>query len=164
LLLYERGYALVELGKHKDAAATYERARKIHPFEPSVLEELTACYRELGDFARMQDVLEDRLVVDPESPKLQAELGWTLAVQHRAQQALEVLQRLLARHPDYTVAYFTIGQVYADRKDPKRARASFTKFIELAERALATRNDTGVSDAQLKAYLARARTERASLE
>jgi adenylate cyclase len=68
--------------------------------------------------------------LDPVSPVLSANIGWTLYLARRHEEAIEELQKTLELHPHFGIAYFYLGYPYLQLRRYEEAVAAF----EMAEK------------------------------
>ena len=68
--------------------------------------------------------------LDPLSPVVTANLGWTFILAHEQERAIEELHRVLALEPGNGIAHFYLGYAYVDTGRLAEAIESFRKAID----------------------------------
>jgi tetratricopeptide (TPR) repeat protein len=129
----ELGFVQVELGHLEAAVKSLESGRQINPASRALLRELHHCYHELRRFRSLREVIADEIMVGGNEKALLQDMAVSYAAEHDTKQAIQVLERITHKYPNYAPPYYTLGQVYDDLlKDRRRAKEYFQLFLSKA--------------------------------
>ncbi|MFW5861819.1 MAG: tetratricopeptide repeat protein [Spirochaetota bacterium] len=133
-LYYEMGYAHIELNKFKKAIHYFEEGRKINPVSRALLDELKYSYSHLGNMGKLQEIIVDIKNIYGDNPELNMELAFCQYKQKDTDLAMNTLQSNINKFPDYYLSYYTLAQMYHDKKNCKRTRELLKVFLDNADR------------------------------
>lgn len=132
---YLRGVALLAVGRAADAVAAEERALAIAPDQPGARAALGSALLQQGRslaeqddgrarefFSRAADAFAAALEgeADPDA-RVRTNLALALDLAERRDEAMRVLEELIARKPDLLAAYFRLAQLHRAAGNPDRA-------------------------------------------
>lgn len=83
-----------------------------------------------GKFSEAEKAYLKALELDPENLNVMVDLAAVYYYQGKLQESRELLDKVLAKKPDFPQALFNAGLVARDQKDYSSAIAYFKKFIE----------------------------------
>lgn len=130
-LLYELGFASVELGNFYDAIYYLEQGRRILPCYGKILSELQYCYSEVGNIQNTKSIINERLKYLGDSPELYHELAFTYLKNSEYRHAFSAFEYNISNFPDFILSYFSYAQVMFN--DPKLRISEKDKIIRLLE-------------------------------
>jgi tetratricopeptide (TPR) repeat protein len=76
--LLQQGRAYKNLGKATKAIASFEASMKYYNYLPSLLVNLSLCYRDMGNISKARESLEKALELQPNDSWANREMGWTM--------------------------------------------------------------------------------------
>lgn len=79
-----------------------------------------------------EEIVKRHLQANP-SPEMQLAYARALLDEMRYAEAMSLLERLTAQHPDFADGWLVLGSVQAQDSRPERAEASLKRFLALAE-------------------------------
>ncbi len=109
---YGYGLVLSKTGNNKDAIAHLKTALERNPFNVPILEDLGRILYLSGDYKKALDILENIAESGLCSPEAYYYLGCSRMKIGQLQNALNTLETLLIKEPDYTDALYTLGEIY----------------------------------------------------
>lgn len=112
-LLYHRGYALLELQRHDEAALSLRRLVGLHGSgaHQRLLLADALIRSQCWDEALSQ--LEAGLADEPDHPGCLCAMGWTLYQTGKKAEGRALLEHALAAHPSYHPAHLDLGLIHA---------------------------------------------------
>ncbi len=119
---YSRATVLESGGRTRDALAEFERALKLRPEDPQLLNAFGYTLADHSQrLAEAEALIRKALVVSPDNPAIQDSLGWVLFRRGRTGEALAVLERAWQNTTDAEIgAHF--GEVLWKSGDENQAR------------------------------------------
>jgi Flp pilus assembly protein TadD len=144
-----RGGALLEAGNWPDGKAALERAHKIAPDQPLVLNYLGYSQLERREnLAEAERLIREASRLQPDNHSITDSLGWTYYVRGNLPKAIELLEKAAAGEPGDSAinehlgdAYYSAGRrfearyaweaalLYADEEPARRLRAKIQKGL-----------------------------------
>lgn len=114
-----------------EAQICYRRARSLYPASFQWAYYLGLTQADLGNWGDATSTLHEAVRLNPEYLPAQLKLGGCLLASGRWQEAAQLYEAILGKHPDSADAYYGLGRVRAVRKDLNGAVVSFRKACEL---------------------------------
>lgn len=148
-VLYALGLAQSGLGRHADAAASWERARAAAPAYLPIYIDLAATYAHLKDFTAALAVLREAEKRWPESVDVLNGIGVIHTHREALDEAIAAFTRATAAAPDDALSHLNLGRAYelryergrrfvtsqrrwvAPEEDHKKAAASYERCVAL---------------------------------
>lgn len=115
----ELGGLYLEQKRVADAIQEYEEARRWSPASPRALLGLAMAYRQKGDLARAQKLLEEIMGKNPDTALGQQALADLCAEQKLYQEAIEHYQEALRLNPNLAEAHNNLAWLYATSEEPR---------------------------------------------
>jgi tetratricopeptide (TPR) repeat protein len=119
---YLRGFLLQGRGELDAAAGAYEAARSLRNTHLPLLVRLAEVELARGEAETAEDLLEEALLLDPESAAAHLGLGRLCLETGRPEEAIAHLEQALAADPQASEAHYPLGLAYRERGDTERAR------------------------------------------
>lgn len=85
-----------------------------------------------GRLIAAHDYMEQALEIDPLQPRFQLSFANVLRLQGAREEALELVNKVVAAHPKYAAAYSQRGALFVELGDEVRAEADFQQAMVLA--------------------------------
>jgi tetratricopeptide (TPR) repeat protein len=111
-VLYALGLSYTALGKHADAAASWERVKQAAPEFSAVYIDLADAYLQQSDSARALQVLREGSARWPSDPEFHNAIGVIHVRRGALDDGIEAFTRAAAVAPDEPLAYFNLGRAY----------------------------------------------------
>jgi tetratricopeptide (TPR) repeat protein/TolB-like protein len=144
--LYTEGIEAYRSFRYEDAKELLEQAVEIDPSFAMAYFELARVASAQGE-RRLRDqysekvlALLDRL---PERQKIQVQASERLRVDHKPEEAAELLETLIARYPDEEYAYQDLSRIYGQLDQHDKELATLERGIEALPRSGMMHNDYG---------------------
>jgi len=137
LALTARAHLLTEAGQLEPARRDLEAVVAAQPDNTLAVERLAVVYQRLGALRQAEELLRSsRQRIPYYGCTLTAHLGVILYLQDRKADALAELETLVSRADETAVAscqlgLFHLGALYAERGEAGRARAAYSRFLEI---------------------------------
>jgi tetratricopeptide (TPR) repeat protein len=125
------GIGLLELGRVREAAASYERALRLDPSYAEAHNNLGNALRELGQLDEAIASYRRALQLRPEYPEACNNLGDALRLQGAAQEGIPYLRKALRLWPEYSIAHNNLGVALLEQGRPYEAADLLRKAIRL---------------------------------
>ncbi len=100
------------MGKHADAAATWERVKKAAPEFSAVYIDLADAYLQQSDSARALQVLREGSARWPSDPEFHNAIGVIHVRRGALDDGIDAFNRAAVVAPDEPLAYFNLGRAY----------------------------------------------------
>jgi tetratricopeptide (TPR) repeat protein len=130
---YLRGVRLLEVGDAADAAAAFERARKIAPSYGAPQERLGTLAEAAGRSDDASRLFEEAALQNPTFALPIARLAEIAQRSGKIDKAVGLLERNLADDPDLSVTNFLIGRAYVELHRYHQARVHLLRAVDGAE-------------------------------
>jgi protein O-GlcNAc transferase len=143
------GYALRNLGRHKEALASYNRALAILPNFPDALSNRAAVLLDLGRYDEALGSCDRALAMAPDSPVLLHARGNALIGLDRHQDAVASYDRALVLNPGFSEACYNRGIALRALARPQDALDSFDRALALNADYVEAMRNRGVVLAEL---------------
>jgi tetratricopeptide (TPR) repeat protein len=139
-----------ELGDTKNAIDMLRQVTSKNP-NPRTLAALATFYHNAHDFANASEVWKQALQMDPENNRIKQQLAEDLLSAGRYDQALKLYQELAASDPRDFQTQLRLSEIYRERGDFSKARATLNKARELDSQSLEARyEEVNLLDAEGK--------------
>ncbi len=135
-VLSTRGAALAQLGRTKEAAATFRRAQEADPSNPMTVVHLATVYLAAGQAAEARAALESALARNPDLAVAHRTLGLMAAQAGRDEEAERRLRRALELDPSEHDALLNLGLILRRHGRAAEARPFLEKFVREAPQPL----------------------------
>lgn len=134
------GLAMVysDLGDIKNMTEMLRRAAEKSPSLRS-LTALASAYEQMRDFNGAAEVLKKALASGGENPQILRALAQNLLFADRADEALDIYQKVLAEEPKDAQTHLRIAEIYRGKHNLAKARAALDKAIEIDKNSLEVR-------------------------
>jgi tetratricopeptide (TPR) repeat protein len=126
-----RGVALLEQFRFKDASAEFEAVVRLRPDSAAAHVNLAIAYFNQRNFERAFVTLQKAETLAPESPRVHYNLGLVHKLMGRTEAAATAFQRVLALDRDDSMTHYYLGTVYSNLGDLEKAASHLRKAIEL---------------------------------
>jgi tetratricopeptide (TPR) repeat protein len=130
---YLRGTRLLEVGDVADAAAAFERARKIAPSYGAPQERLGMLAEAAGRSDDACRLFEEAALQNPTFALPIARLAEVAQRGGKIDKAVGLLERILADDPDLSVTNFQLGRAYVELHRYHQARVHLLRAVDGAE-------------------------------
>ncbi|MFL5342814.1 MAG: tetratricopeptide repeat protein [Gemmataceae bacterium] len=127
-----RGQAYQSGKQTRKAADDFRRVLELDPDRPATRWRLVVCLLDAGGYAEALPLLERLDRERPDDPEVQMRLARCLYFVDRADQARQMLDAVLERHPDHWLSLRTRGQFANSDGQPERAEAWLRRAARLA--------------------------------
>jgi tetratricopeptide (TPR) repeat protein len=133
-MLTNRGNALIELGRFKDAMASYHAAIDLEPelAKPAAYNNLGAYLQGLGRNEEALELFDRAIGLEPETAEAWGNRGIGLSVLGRHEEALNALDRALQLDPVFVDAMTNRGICHYHAGRMEEALAAYEKALSLA--------------------------------
>ena len=148
--LFDQGVAAQEAGDLKEAAALYRKAIEVEPKHFNSHNNLGALYAGKGFHAKAVENFRGAVKANPQFVEGWANLGRSLVVQRRRDQAIEALEEGLAANPDSPAMLTHLAAGLRERGDKERGD------LDRADRLVAKAKAAGpavTADGEADGYL-----------
>jgi tetratricopeptide (TPR) repeat protein len=149
-LYYEIGYALIDLDRHADSIQYFEKGLEINPFSLALMTELTFAYSHFGKVDKVKGIIVERVKYFGDAPELRHELAFAYLTNKQSDESIKVLLENMEKFPHFLNSIFLLGDIYYNRKDYGKARVTFEKFLNLAQKDNDPRLENLIEDAKRK--------------
>ncbi len=132
--LYNRAYALHQLGKMEEAEAGYRSVLERDPQAIDAAINLAACLQADQQHSRAEEVLvavENGLGNEFEHPELLHSLAQTQRLQEKYEEASRTVRRLLTRFPKYVRGHELLAAIAIDQGEFNRAHTILANALKL---------------------------------
>jgi len=154
--LINRGAVMLDNGQLQDAEQCYRRAVELDASDPLGWGMLGTVLRAIGQLDEADKAFKKALKSEKEiPPSIYANYTVLLKQVGRTDEAEKVLLRLTKEHPDFTIGWFNLGNLYLTVKDWKRAKDMYLKALETNPQPNAVVNikwNLGVAFKELQEY------------
>lgn len=130
-LLSALGESQLQLGKHRDARQTFERATQHAPSNVKAWLGLGRAAMETKDFRRAEMALKKAHSIDAASSEAQLLVGYLRLRQERTKEALAAFQKASKLDPTDAVSVCMVGYVYEKAGKPEVAVKWYGKALKL---------------------------------
>jgi tetratricopeptide (TPR) repeat protein len=148
-VLYALGLSHSALGRHTDAAASWERVRHAAPEFESVYMDLADAYIQLADLTRALAVLRDAEKRWPSNPDIHNAVGVIHVRRGALDDAMAAFSKAAAAAPTDALAYFNLGRAHEMRfargrryvssqrrwtgsdEDRRKAAENYSRYLQL---------------------------------
>ncbi len=113
---YGMGLLQAKEGNYKDAIRHLKTALEKNPFEKTILNDLGKIYFMDGQYHDALNLLESSKDIPYDDPESKLVLGRTQEKLGRWKDAVSTIETLTAQWPDYSIAYFYLGEIYGKHK------------------------------------------------
>jgi Flp pilus assembly protein TadD len=129
--LYQLGVIYLDRGYNAEAAQVFAKANQLKPKDVKVLVNLGVALDNMnkGDQARAR--YKQAIALSPDDPLANCRLASSVYAQGRTSDATGLLREMIAKHPRWSCAYFTMGVAFADAGLYRDAVRMWKKVIEL---------------------------------
>ncbi len=149
------GYFYVQRGRLADARTAFDTARELTPNNSVVLANLTVLDMREGKFKQAADLCQETLKFDS-GYKTYVSLGLAYYYLHRYQEAAAAMNTSVKLAPGYYQGWGNLGTIYRHLPGSEdKARQSFLKAIELANKTLQVLHNDLRAHANLAEYYAK---------
>jgi tetratricopeptide (TPR) repeat protein len=114
LLLPHLGFAHQQLGRHEEALAAFEEARRLSPKDPAVAGYLIEANIAAKKYSSAVEVARAALAEHPDDLRLTRLQAQALRHSGRADQGVALMEEALKKHADKPAAYIGLAQIYTD--------------------------------------------------
>ena len=135
-----------DAGARAAAMAAVRAIIRVHPSFSTAYAELGSMQRKSGDLAGAIDILDEAARRGIADQRMMIVLAGYLAESGRLQQAISLLEAVIATHPDEVEAYNSLGVVYMRTGSHDRARAAFKRVLELDPTSATAYANLGADD------------------
>ena len=148
---------------HVNLSITYERINKLNeslnsaklgvqyaPDSPRAYTQLCGVYFLQKNFHGAVDCYKKLDELLPNDAEVQSQLGASMIRIGQGKEAIEILEKVVAREPGYARAYNSIGFAHFKKKRYERAAKAFKQAVEIDPAAILYRFNLGVSQALLQ--------------
>jgi predicted Zn-dependent protease len=149
------GDCLFMAAEYERAADAYQQVLKLKPEERMVRNNLALALVELQKTSEARQVLSVALKATPGNPDLLDTQAAIDIMDNHADQAVPVLEKLVAQVPESPVLRFHLAVAYSDTKNPGRARETLVAATALGveQRLLSPRDKKTLADLKAR-YIA----------
>jgi lipopolysaccharide biosynthesis regulator YciM len=131
------GRLLVRSGDAREAIAHYERAMARSPAISTVIyPRLEEAYRQIGEEARYERLLRERVVQDEADIFARFALAQWLRRRGRLAEAIDELRRAIAERPDFIEARKELGDVLRSSGTPDDLRRAYEELLDAVVRPM----------------------------
>lgn len=106
------GLSYRQVGLVKSAIESFEKAKKIAPFDKSVRYELGCTYTQGSEFEKALKEFKSALKIDPEYIDAQFNLAITHELANEIDLAIAIYNKIIEQRPSYITAYHNLGSLY----------------------------------------------------
>jgi TolB-like protein/Tfp pilus assembly protein PilF len=110
--------AVVKLEYHWDFAGakkSFQRAIALNPGYATAHHWYTRCFWYTGSFDNAITEMRQAFELDPLSPSINRNLGWTYFFARRYDKAIEVMQRTIRLYPDFSQVHLVLANAYLEK-------------------------------------------------
>lgn len=129
-LLYRRGYALLELQRHDEAAESLERLVGLDGSDPHQRLLLADALIRAERWEEALSQLDAGLAGEPDHPGCLCAMGWTLYQTGEKEEGRALLERALEVHPSFHPAHLDLGLIHAAEARWDAAEAHLLSALE----------------------------------
>ncbi len=108
------------------AIAAYRRLLRQRPGDGETYKQLARLYFGAGEFSEAAYICRQRLETEPDDPEVTLWLGRSLLAQRKSDQATEILQTLVEKHPNQVDAYIMLGSLAMQEDSTTAAETALT--------------------------------------
>jgi len=141
-----RAMELFNSGSRREAMAAVRAIIGAHPGFATAYGQLASMQRHSGDLRAAIATLEDAVRRGIVDHRVVVELGGYLEEAGLHQKAVDVLQAVVASHPDEVEAYNSLGAVYSAMGRHDLARAAYRRVLELDPTSAIGYENLGVAE------------------
>ncbi len=138
--LTEQAYEQMRDGRIEEAVETFSASIAITPREPNTLRGRGLAYAQLKQWSSAAADFEAAKTLAPDVADNWVDLGMSLAMDHQMYPAIDVLEALLARQPEYVRGHLELGRLHitlgAITKGRQQLQKALTCRPTLSERHL----------------------------
>ena len=135
-VLMARGAAFAQLGRAREAVATFEKALGLDPTSAQAKANLGTVYLLTSDYPRARALMEEALVLDPDVARAHNALGVIAAETGKKDEAIRHWTRAVELNPREWDTVFNLGKVLRGEGRAQQARPYLESFLHGAPPAL----------------------------
>ena len=135
-VLMARGAALAQIGRTREAVATFEKALALDPTNAQAKANLGTVYLLTRDYPRARVFMEEALALDPDVSRAHNALGVIAAETGRNEEAIRHWTRAVELNPREWDTVFNLGKLLRSTGRADEARPYFESFLRGAPPAL----------------------------
>ena len=117
-----RGAALAQLGRTREAVATFEKALALDPTNAQAKANLGTVYLLTRDYPRARRLMEEALALDPDVSRAHNALGVIAFETGHPDEAIDALEAAVELNPREWDTLFNLGSVLRQRRPAGRRR------------------------------------------
>jgi tetratricopeptide (TPR) repeat protein len=122
--------AQMQADKKAEAVASFRTVLKSHPEDPHALHNLAYLLADTGgDLREAFNLAEKAVARDKNSPRTAETLGFVYLKQKKTDEALQILERVVAQNPDRASARYHLGLALIAKGDRAKARGEFQSAL-----------------------------------
>lgn len=115
--LLDQARALFENRQYEKALSLVKKELKKNGENADLLVMMADCYMALGKTSKAERTYRQALALEPGHPDGNLNLGMLLVAERERNEAIMLIQRVLAENPDHARAHFYLGLAYNARAD-----------------------------------------------
>ena len=145
-VLMARGAAFAQLGRAREAVATFEKALGLDPTSAQAKANLGTVYLLTRDYPRARALMEEALALDPDVARAHNALGVIAAETGKKDEAIRHWTRAVELNPREWDTVFNLGKVLRGEGRAEQARPYLESFLHGAPPALYGRDLAQVAE------------------
>jgi len=120
-------------GQLEEAEALYREILAGFPTDPDAHNRLGRALMELGHYQAARQSYQEALELDPNHTQAEFNLAYALINQSQTNlpQAIELLEGLAQRRPDYTEVFYRLGEAYRFYGKKEKAAEWYSRYVKV---------------------------------
>jgi len=126
-----RGQALLQRGRYREAIAEFQKAVELRPDFHAVYNNMAVCYGRLKMYPQAEESLLRAIAVKPDDFYAMNNLAVMYLELDRMDEARKMGERAVGVEPGYVNGHITLGAIYATEGEPEKAAQEFEAALAL---------------------------------
>ncbi|OGQ92990.1 MAG: hypothetical protein A2284_02385 [Deltaproteobacteria bacterium RIFOXYA12_FULL_61_11] len=130
-LHHQLGFTLHQLARYDEALEHYRKALAVRPGDPRVLTRMGWAHQSRNELGLAERCYREALAADRDDDSAWVGLGIVLFLLERSTEAISALERAAALNPKNPGAHNTLGRIFLERGELRRAGEALRRNLEL---------------------------------